>query len=161
MLNLNANTATAAIVASTATLPVGNVVLPPVAATTAAPVANVPSNAGKYGANHKAVATRTVTYALTALGTATAAANGAGKGGKVTCMGLVAVAAARLAAKGVPLTGANLVAAMRALPAVKAAWANTRAAAQYANGVPTKAWCSGYIAGAARSPASLLAVVTA
>jgi hypothetical protein len=76
-------------------------------------------------------------------------------------MGLVAVAAAAVQAKGLPVTGANIVTFMRAMPQVKALWGATKAGAGYANGVPTKAWCSGYVTGAARKPACLLVAVTA
>ena len=133
------------------------------AATPVAPVQRtpatraVPSNAYKYGAAHKAIAA-TGTYTLTAAGRATAATNGAGKSGKVTVMGLVAVAASAVAAKGLPLTGTNIVLAMRTLPAVVAAFGATKAQ-QYAprGTLPTHAWCSGYVTGAARTPACLLA----
>jgi len=165
----NALNNTAANVAPVATIATPAVTLPAavvatLAATAAAATPHAPANAGKYGANHKAIATATVQYALTTHahgGVAVAANGGKGASGKVTCMGLVAVAAAAVAAKGLPVTGANIVTYMRAMPAVKAAWANTKAGAGYANGVPTKAWCSGYVTGAARKPACLLAAVTA
>lgn len=128
------------------------------AATPATPATRVAPNAGKYHAAPRAVPVATVRYTITALGVATANAKGAGKSGKVTVMGLVAVAASAVAAKGMALTGANIVAAMRALPAVNTAFKQTRAATGYARGaLPCPAWCSGYVAGAARSPASLLA----
>jgi hypothetical protein len=140
------------------------------ATATVAAAATLPAPAapyvGKYHAAPKAVATKTVAYTLTAVGVAVAAANGAGKSGKVTVMGLVAVAAAHATAKanGKPVTGAHIVAAMRALPAVASAYGATRAgqAGGYAAGaLPCKAWCSGYVAGAARAQHGLLAPVTA
>jgi len=118
-------------------------------------------NAGKYAKAPRAVATASVAYTLTAHGAATAAANGAGKGGKATAMGAVAVAAAHLHAKGRPLTGVAIVAAMRALPACLAILRACKATVYVAGGQPCPAWCSGYVAGAARSGHGLLAKVTA
>lgn len=134
--------------------------------TAAATVAVAAPYNGKYHAAPKAVATKTVQYNVTAHGASVAAMGGAGKSGKVTVMGLVAVAAAHAAAKanGAPVSGAHIVAAMRALPAVAAAYAATRAgqAGGYAAGqLPCKAWCSGYVAGAARAQHGLLIAVTA
>ena len=120
----------------------------------------VPSNAHKYGAAHKQIATGNVHYALTAHGRATAAAL-AGKSGKPTVMALVAYCAAHCAAKGVPVNGNNITLAMRCLPAVVAAYAATKAGKYAPRGtLPPHAWCSGYIAGAARNPANLLVQVT-
>lgn len=129
-------------------------------ATTAARA--VPANAGKYGANHKAIATKAVTYNLTAHGAATAAA-ACGKSGKPTVMALVAVAAAAAMQRngGNAVTGQAIVLAMRTLPAVVQAYGNTKAGKYAPVGtLPPHAWCSGYVAGAARSAAGLLVAVT-
>jgi hypothetical protein len=122
----------------------------------------VPANAYKYGANHKAIATKAVTYGLTALGAATATA-ACGKSGKPTVMALVAVATAAAMQRnnGQPVSGQAIVLAMRTLPAVVAAYGNTKAGKYAPAGtLPPHAWCSGYVAGAARNPACLLAAVT-
>lgn len=150
MARTNARTAAAATVAT-------------VVATPAAPAARpVPANAHKYGANHKAIATKAVTYGLTPHGAATAAA-ACGKSGKPTVMALVAVATAAAMQRnnGQPVSGQAIVLAMRTLPAVVAAYGNTKAGKYAPAGtLPPHAWCSGYVAGAARNPACLLAAVT-
>lgn len=137
-----------------------------VAATPAAPATRpVPANAHKYGAGHRTVATKAVVYSLTPHGATTAAAM-AGKSGKPTVMALVAAATAHAVQRngGQPVTGQQIVAAMRALPAVVQAYGNTKAG-KYAGGgaLPCPAWCSGYIAGAARGTTTggpLLVAVT-
>lgn len=133
---------------------------------TVATVAATPTTAAMRAANAhkyanakagKAMANAATVYALTALGATTAASGGAGKQGKATVMGTVAVAAASLVAKGKPLTGANIAAAMQVLPACRAAISGSKAVVYAANGHYCNAWLGGYIAGAARPAHGLLA----
>jgi citrate lyase beta subunit len=117
------------------------------------------ANAHKYANAPRAVATKAVAYTLTAYGLATAT-TAAGKSGKPTVMALVAVAANVATARngGQPATGQQIVAAMRANAFVVAAYANTKAGKYAPAGtLPCPAWCSGYVAGAARN--GLLAAV--
>lgn len=164
MRNVFANTAAnlpaiAAIAAPAVTLPAA--VTATLVAATGATKRNA-ANPNKYGVAARLNPAANATFTLTALGASVAAMGGAGKGGKPTVMGCVAVAAATLLAKGKPLTGANIAAAMQALPAMRTALANTKASNMYAaGGNYCNAWLGGYINGAARNPACLLARVTA
>lgn len=128
----------------------------------ATPAYRVAAPAHKYAKAPKAVPNASVTYKLTALGQSVAATGGKGSSGKVTCLGLVAVAAANVAKAGRPLTGANIVSAMRT-PAMVAALTGATKAVKYAPGgtMPCRAWLAGYVAGAARAVPALLAKVTA
>lgn len=134
-----------------------------VAAATPTSAALRAANAHKYAnaKQGKALPCANVRYTLTALGAATAAAGGAGKSGKPTVMGIVAVAAAYCQAKGKPLTGANIAAAMQVLPNCRAAIGSSKAVKYAANGQYCNGWLSGYIVGAARSAHGLLVVATA
>ena len=117
----------------------------------ATPATRTIANAHKYHAAPRAVATGAVTYVLTAHGAATAS-NAAGKSGKPTAMAAVAVAAAHAIAKagGQPVTGLAIVAAMRSHAPAVAMLRACRATKYVAGGLPCPAWCSGYVAGAAR-----------
>ncbi len=130
-------------------------------------VASLPAIAGatygpprKYGAAAATVPCAANAYRLTNLGNGVAA-NGAGKGGKPTVMGLVAVAAkAAGATPAKAVSGLAIVQAMQTNKAVVAAYALTKAGMYAPKGaLPCPAWCSGYVVGAARAAAGLLAKV--
>lgn len=135
---------------------------------TALPYGTAHGPAHKYGAQAANVPCAGNTYSVTALGRSVASAGGKGKSGKVTVMGLVALAAVTAAKGKGTVSGLAIVQAMQTNPAIIAAWLNGQTkAGKYApanggNGagkLPCPHWCSGYVVGAARSAAGLLAKV--
>ena len=99
-----------------------------------------------------------INYTLTNAGLA-AAQTVAGKSGKPTVMALVAFAAAQAGATASkPVSGLAIVQAMQSNQAIVAAYGNTKAGMYAPKGtVPCANWCSGYVTGAARAAAGLLA----
>jgi len=114
--------------------------------------------AHKYGKAAATVPCAGNSYKLTALGADT----NAGKSGRVTVMALVAQAArAAGATTAKPVTGLAIVLAMQTTPEIAAAYKATKAGKYAPKGaLPCAAWCSGYVVGAARSAAGLLAKVS-
>lgn len=111
--------------------------------------------AHKYGKAAATVPCAPNKYKLTALGAGTTA----GKSGRPTVMALVAIAAkAAGATTGKAVTGLAIVLQMQQNPDVLAAYKATKAGKYSPKGaLPCAAWCSGYVVGAARAAAGLLA----
>lgn len=117
--------------------------------TSAQPVAN----AHKYGTTAKAIPAgiAAAQYKLTAYGLAQAQA--AMAGGKVTVMGIVALAAMRAGAtQSQAVSGLQVVLAMRTAKQAVQAYGATKAGKYAPQGtLPCPAWCAGYVNGAANA----------
>jgi len=143
------NTA-AATVASTAT-----------AATGVGPAPLALASAKRYGALagtlSPAFANRTFT--LTPLGASVAANGGTGTSGKVTVMGLAAVAVSIAANGGKAATGAAIVNVMLTHPAFAGVFNGTKANGCHvsANATTAAKWCQGYVNGLCRPAHGLAA----
>jgi len=125
------------------------------AAAIVTPIArSVPTNAGKYGVAHKAIAASGTTWALTAAGHLPAT-SGHGKSGKPTVHGIVCLALRLVTAKGLPATTANIVLFMRTNAQVLALLGKVNST-PYLHGLPCHNWLAKYIIGTASAKGGAL-----